>query len=75
MSNRLLTTVRILDQECGNDGRIHLPRARWQMGTLCGWTDVDHEELDADEFPPTCQSCLAIVEYCRELVIPRKEQR
>jgi hypothetical protein len=47
---------------------VHIANAR-DLGagaalTLCGFTDVPYSEHDG---PPTCRSCIAIVDYCKGL--------
>lgn len=53
--------------------KLHLPQA-WgpEMSggaalTLCGWCDVQYEEIEAEPAKINCGECLRIVVYCKSL--------
>lgn len=52
------------------DSLFHIPGASDQYETVCGWVNMEYEYFDAEEQPVTCESCLRIVRYCRNLRLP-----
>ena len=49
----------------------HIPDEPGSDTTLCGLSDVPHEMHCADEHPPDCVDCLAIVAWCRKIRFKR----
>jgi len=62
---RLFTTI-----TCPNDDAeviYHIPDEPGSDTTLCGLSDVVYETHDIDDCPITCESCLRVVKWCRNL--------
>ena len=68
---KLKTTIRVTEVDIADED-IHIPSSSRGAGcTLCGYVDVFHEYLEAEDYPPNCPICFDILNYCKKLKISK----
>lgn len=51
---------------------IHYSSPVSTLLTLCGWVDVDYDEVE-DDVKVTCPTCLSVVKFCKKIKLAQRK--